>query len=163
MIQAMNQPQQEMPIQAQYAANGGHLYTSAGKLEFSTVKPTDVEEGKRIVRDKNAFGEDIYALVDDTYQGDVYNAGTEENPDWVLGKKPNNDNINYGAQILRSVPIIGNAIGATAAIFDKPNYSNINRAEDMYRQIPMVSPKYIGNKMIYTPLDINYLMTQIGN
>jgi hypothetical protein len=33
----------------------------------------------------------------------------------------------------------------------------------MYRQIPMVNPKPIGNKMTYTPMDINYLMTQVGN
>ena len=163
MLQAMSQPQQVVPAQAQYAANGGHLYAKDGQLEFFIEKPTDVEEGKRVVRDKNAFGENIYALVDDTYQGDVYNAGTEENPDWVLGKKPNNDNINYGAQILRSVPIIGNAIGAVSSLFDRPDYSNIERAENMYRQIPIVSPKPIGNKMTYTPMDINYLMTQVGN
>ena len=163
MLQAMSQPQQAVPVQAQYAANGGHLYTGAGKLEFSTVKPTNVEEGKRIVRSKSAFGEDIYALVDATYKGDVYNAGTEENPDWVLGKKQNNGNINYATQALRATPVIGSAIGAIASLMDTPNYSNIERAENMYRQIPMVSPKPIGNRMSYTPMDINYLMTQIGN
>jgi hypothetical protein len=48
-------------------------------------------------------------------------------------------------------------------MFDKPNYSNIERTENMYRQIPMVSAKPIGNRMTYTPMDVNYLMTQIGN
>jgi hypothetical protein len=61
------------------------------------------------------------------------------------------------------MPAIGSGIGALISLFDKPNYSNIERAEKMYQQIPMVSPKPIGNRMAYTPIDINYLMTQIGN
>lgn len=161
MLQAMSQPQQATPVQAQYAANGGHLYAKDGKLEFFIEKPTNIEQGKRLVRSKNAFGEPIYALVDDTYQGDVYNAGTDENPDWVLGEKPVEPD--YTAQTLRAIPILGSAIGAVSSLFDRPDYSNIERAENMYRQIPIASPKPIGNKMTYTPMDINYLMTQVGN
>lgn len=112
MLQAMSQPQQAIPVQAQYAANGGHLYAEDGKLEFFIEKPVE--------------------------------------PD-------------YTAQALRATPILGSAIGAISSLFDKPDYSNIKRAENMYRQIPMVSPKPIGNKMTYIPMDINYLMTQVGN
>lgn len=103
MIQAMSQPQQAVPVQAQYAANGGHLFSG------------------------------------------------------------NQSGTNFLAKTLRATPVIGSAIGAIASLMDTPNYSNIERAEDMYRQIPMVSPKPIGNRMSYTPMDINYLMTQIGN
>jgi hypothetical protein len=31
MIQAMSQPQQAVPVQAQYAANGGHLFSGKEK------------------------------------------------------------------------------------------------------------------------------------
>ena len=105
MLQAMSQPQQAVPVQAQYAVDGGHLFEDAGGLKLS----------------------------------------------------------NKWAQALRATPAIGSGIGALISMFDKPNYSNIKRAENMYRQIPMVSPKPIGNRMSYTPMDINYLMTQIGN
>lgn len=67
------------------------------------------------------------------------------------------------AQALRAVPVIGSGIGALSALMDSPNYSNIQRAENMYQQIPVVSPKPIGNKMTYNPMDVNYLMTQVGN
>ena len=70
---------------------------------------------------------------------------------------------NNKAQILRAMPVFGNALGALFSAFDKPNYSNIQRTENQYQQIPTISARPIGNRMAYTPLDINYLMTQIGN
>jgi hypothetical protein len=33
MIQTMSQPQQAVPVQAQYAANGGHLFWKGGDYE----------------------------------------------------------------------------------------------------------------------------------
>lgn len=74
----------------------------------------------------------------------------------------NTTNNSY-AQALRAMPVLGSAIGALSAAFDKPNYSNIQRAENKFLQIPTVSAKPIGDKMSYTPLDTNYMMTQIGN
>jgi hypothetical protein len=50
-----------------------------------------------------------------------------------------------------------------SALLDKPDYSTMKRTENMYRQIPIVSPKPIGDRMSYTPMDINYAMAQIGN
>jgi hypothetical protein len=35
MIQAMSQPQQAVPVQAQYAANGGHLFGGDDKSELT--------------------------------------------------------------------------------------------------------------------------------
>ena len=61
------------------------------------------------------------------------------------------------------MPIFGNALGTLFTALDKPNYSNIQRTENYYNQIPTISARPIGNRMAYTPLDINYLMTQIGN
>mgnify|MGYP006991670001 CR=1 FL=1 len=31
MLQAMSQPQQAVPVQAQYAVNGGHLFSGKGE------------------------------------------------------------------------------------------------------------------------------------
>jgi len=73
----------------------------------------------------------------------------------------NNSNppINKNAQMLRAMPVFGNALGVLFSALDKPNYSNIQRTENYYHQIPTISARPIGNRMVYTPLDINYLMT----
>lgn len=170
MIQAMSQPQQAVPVQAQYAANGGHLYAEDGQLKFwnnttadqwHTALPT-VGEGQYVVQRNDDAGQTLYYLAtgDPTKANGIYQ---DKNGNWIVGEDPTKNTSNKWAQALRAVPAIGSGIGALVSMFDKPNYSNIERAENMYRQIPLVSPKPIGNRMSYTPMDINYLMTQIGN
>jgi hypothetical protein len=46
MIQAMSQHQQAVPVQAQYAANGGHLFGDGDDIEFQTTPYAEVPEGK---------------------------------------------------------------------------------------------------------------------
>ena len=204
MLQAMSQPQQEIPQQAQYAAQGGHLYTYAGGLNLGYVPAFYIDDGKVAYNPSyNSSWVDIYKSLNDTQKAEVNAkliAGLpnldyrKDNGDLFMSQifgpymntkttettpaksstttessTDTSDDSNSlkgqisGAQMLRSMPVLGSAIGAVASLFDKPNYSNIERAEKMYQQIPMVSPKPIGNRMAYTPIDINYLMTQIGN
>lgn len=183
MIQAMNQPQQAIPVQAQYAANGGHLFWKGGdyetrpsvyaglskpeweKLMFETYGPAD-DDNTVYVSSTNPKVTGTIPLQDDQkfeHNGETY--FTDENGNIIAqGNISNSQNTyNKWSQALRAVPAIGSGIGALVSMFDKPNYSNIERAEKMYQQIPMVSTKPIGNRMAYTPIDINYLMTQIGN
>lgn len=106
-------------------------------------------------------------FVNTPYKG--YNATEENNYAnmmadlYGVNKKFNSNNKNNLAQALRAAPIAGSFLGAMSALLDNPDYSTMKRTEDMYRQIPMVSPKPIGDRMSYTPMDINYIMTQIGN
>ena len=187
MIQAMSQPQQAVPVQAQYADNGGHLFWKGGDYEtrpsvyvglskpeweelmFETYGPA---EDASIVQttSTNPKVTGTIPLQDDQkfeHNGETY--FTDENGNIIAqgnisnSQNTSNKSSNKWAQALRATPAIGSGIGALLSMFDKPNYSNIERAENMYRQIPMVSPKPIGNRMSYTPMDINYLMTQIGN
>ena len=168
MLQAMSQPQQTVPVQAQYAANGGHLFSGKGegtnKLftfipeQWTNTKPDD---GKVYAYRNGQY----YIMPEDFNQQGVYDnlRYNDSEKYWEVVEPSTPSKPNKWAQALRVVPAIGSGIGALVSMFDKPNYSNIERAENMYRQIPMVSPKPIGNRMSYTPMDINYLMTQIGN
>lgn len=170
MIQAMSQPQQAVPVQAQYAANGGHLFNDAGSLKFWNNTTADqwktelpeIGEGQYVVQRTNDAGQTLYYLAtgDPTKASGIYK---DDAGNYIVGSAPVKNTSNKWAQALRATPAIGSGIGALVSMFDKPNYSNIKRAENMYRQIPMVSPKPIGNRMSYTPMDINYLMTQVGN
>lgn len=67
------------------------------------------------------------------------------------------------AQALRASSVFGALAGAVGSLFDKPNYSNIARAENAMAQVPRVSAGHVGQRLAYTPIDINYLMTQTGN
>ena len=67
------------------------------------------------------------------------------------------------AQMLRAAPILGSLYGTKKAMLDKPNFQNIARAEQNFRNIPYVSSRPIGQKLGYTPIDINYIATQLGN
>lgn len=202
ILQAMSQPQQAIPAQAQYAANGGNLavHKFAGPEESQMyIMPyypipmhlsldldhqnnsTYVEAfNQRMKRDypmlqlanpipmKNLSIEtpSIPTLEQLKHQAEVQEeVARQDKVQYKLKKNVNgsDENNDYTAQALRAAPILGSAIGAMSSLFDRPDYSNIERAENMYRQIPMVSPKPIGNKMVYTPMDINYLMTQVGN
>lgn len=174
MLQAMSQPQQAVPVQAQYAVDGGHLFENAGGLKFWNNTTADqwkaalpeVGEGQYVVQRTNDAGQTLYYLAtgDPTKASGIYK---DDAGNYIVGsapvEAPVKNTSNKWAQALRATPAIGSGIGALVSMFDKPNYSNIERAENMYRQIPMVSPKPIGNRMSYIPMDINYLMTQIGN
>lgn len=227
MIQAMSQPQQVIPVQAQYAADGGHLFPHGGttfvytssdgttygpreeyalmpymnsvvdlgdspqnkydpyqqmvikRIQENHVVPNSFLATMRSVEGQGSIGNKEasplqagYRFLDPNYRSPVLDLKIEKPtfPDTAKGapseittSNKNNNTNNSLAQALRTVPAIGSGIGALVSMFDKPNYSNIKRAENMYRQIPLVSPKPIGNRMSYTPMDINYLMTQIGN
>ena len=202
MLQAMGQPQQAVPAQAQYAAEGGHLYNDAGHLKLGYLPAFYIDDDGKVAYNPNYNSSwvDIYKGLNDTQKAEVdkklitgLDKLYEENGNGDLfmsqifapymttskaGTTPLNPPTSTdtstseqgkgiqgisGAQALRAVPAIGSGVGALVSLFDKPNYSNIERAEKMYQQIPMVSPKPIGNRMAYTPIDINYLMTQIGN
>lgn len=100
------------------------------------------------------------------YQDNVRLLEAEKELETRMGKikDPNKENKNnWLTQALRAAPIAGSFLGAMSALLDEPDYSTMKRTEDMYRQIPMVSPKPIGDRMSYTPMDINYVMAQIGN
>lgn len=167
MIQAMSQPQQAVPAQAQYAANGGHLFSGKdkGSNKLYKLNPDDwsytkPESGPYVMNNGQ-----YYALPSNFNAQEAWDNLTYDNEGgyWKVVTPTESSKGFSGAQALRAVPAIGSGIGALVSMFDKPNYSNIERAENMYRQIPMVSPKPIGNRMSYTPIDINYLMTQVGN
>lgn len=168
MLQAMSQPQQATPIQAQYAANGGHLYAGpqSGTNKLFTFVPekwSNTKPNEGIVHAyKNG---QYYIMPEDFNQQDTYAnlRWNESEKRWDVIEPQTPVEPDYTAQALRVAPILGSAIGAVSSLFDRPDYSNIERAENMYRQIPIASPKPIGNKMTYTPMDINYLMTQVGN
>lgn len=168
MIQAMSQPQQVIPVQAQYAANGGHLFSGKeeGTNKLFTFTPGNWTNTKPDDGEVYAYRNGQYYIMPEgfdqqgTYDNLRYNDSEKY---WEVVEPSTPSKSNKWAQALRAVPAIGSGIGALVSMFDKPNYSNIERAENMYRQIPMVSPKPIGNRMSYTPMDINYLMTQVGN
>lgn len=154
MIQAMQQPQQVMPIQGQMAAEGGHLFSGDEDSYIQHLKNTDLLYPSSKLTTN--LGKPVTAsevLASDNYKQMVERVKNFKNT----------ENTNWLSQALRAAPIAGSFLGAMSALLDKPDYSTMKRTEDMYRQIPMVSPKPIGDKMSYTPMDINYLMTQIGN
>lgn len=168
ILQAMSQPQQAIPAQAQYAANGGHLYAGpqSGTNKLFTFVPEDWSNNKPNEGDVYAYRNgQYYIMPEDFNQQDTYDnlRWNESEKHWDVIEPQKSIEPDYTAQALRAAPILGSAIGAVSSLFDKPDYSNIERAENMYRQIPIVSPKPIGNKMTYIPMDINYLMTQVGN
>lgn len=70
---------------------------------------------------------------------------------------------NPWAQALRAAPVFGSLASSIASLFDKPNYSNIRRAERAMASVPRVSATHIGQRMAYTPIDINYIATQQAN
>ena len=186
MIQAMSQPQQAIPVQVQQMAVGGHLFNGDDTLT-NNLEKAEIIDGEAVAPTTTVLGingapkygypalqalaptykplpnlQDLYyrQLVDKQLSerlGDV-DKGVESG-----GSEDTSSNPLSLAQALRAVPVIGSGIGALSALMDSPNYSNIQRAENMYQQIPVVSPKPIGNKMTYNPMDVNYLMTQVGN
>lgn len=121
-----------------------------GETSFSSTIPTLQDLQYRQLVDKES--EQLSKRLGDVDKG-VESGGSEDTSSNPLSL----------AQALRAAPVIGSGIGALSALMDSPNYSNIQRAENMYQQIPVVSPKPIGNKMTYNPMDVNYLMTQVGN
>ena len=151
MIQAMQQPQQVMPVQGQMAAEGGHLFSGDEDSYIQHLKNTDLLYPSSELTTN--LGKPVTAsevLASDNYKQMVERVKNPKNSNWLT-------------QALRAAPIAGSFLGAMSALLDKPDYSTMKRTENMYRQIPMVSPKPIGDRMSYTPMDINYVMTQIGN
>lgn len=179
MIQVMQQPQQVVPVQGQMAAEGGHLFSGEENSflqvginpawaapSFGVAEPTSVptlndifETKLQKAKEEGLLNEDVSfeePIVDITKPVKIKIPNGQVEP-------INLNDENYLAQALRAAPIAGSFLGAMSALLDKPDYSTMKRTEDMYRQIPMVSPKPIGDRMSYTPMDINYVMTQIGN
>jgi hypothetical protein len=150
MLQAMQQPQ--------VAAYGGHLYSDAGKLWTSALEIPELNYGYRFLDPKykspvmdlkiSDVVSSIPGYVKSTHNTDINNS--------------NENNISY-AQALRTMPVIGSAIGALASVFDKPDYSNIERAEAAMNAVPKVAVQPIGQKLTYKPIDINYIANTLNN
>lgn len=143
MLQAMQEPQQ-----TQFAANGGHLYYSGGlKFGYRFLDPNYKSPTLDLKLPK-------YSLTTEST--------TQIKPKASSAKTGQNKNIS-GAQVLRTMPVIGSAIGALASIFDKPDYSNIERAESAMYAVPKVAVQPIGQKLTYRPIDINYIANTLNN
>ena len=182
MIQAMSQSQQVVPVQAQQMAVGGHLFNGEETLT-NNLEKAEIIDGEAVAPTTTVLGingapkyeyPSLQALTPTykplpTLQDLYYRQLVDKQLSERLGDVESGDSESTSsnplslAQALRAVPVIGSGIGALSALMDSPNYSNIQRAENMYQQIPVVSPKPIGNKMTYNPMDVNYLMTQVGN
>lgn len=183
MIQAMSQPQQAVPAQAQYAANGGHLFWTGGDYETrpSVYAELSKPEWERLMFETyGPAGDDSTVYVTGTVptQDDqklkVGNTQylTDENGNIIAEgnivtpkiKDSTLSNNNFSsAQALRAMPVVGSAIGALASLFDKPNYSNIEIAERAINSVPKVAAGTIGQKLTYNPIDINYIATAANN
>ena len=91
-------------------------------------------------------------------------AGSSDSSNSESSEPEETTNMGYiGAQALRTAPIWGNLMGTIAALADKPNYSNARRVEEELYRIPNVTAGHVGQRMIYNPIDINYLSTQAAN
>ena len=190
-MQQLTQPQQMQPMLAMQGMQpmqptqgevpmfklGGHLFAKGGSqvepiLSYSDYMKRypsatyDSEEAyKRAMYDM--WGEDyVNSILDTDSPASSWNttAGytnpkvtTPESDTTKKSKK-----FSWG-QAARFAPIVGSLMGSIASMFDKPNYSNIARAERAMRRVPRVAPGYVGQRLGYNPLDINFLMTQTAN
>lgn len=171
-IQQSNQPQQMQPMMAMqpmqpmqptqsevpmFAKGGilGHKHDGIDESYLNVARPID----KFYIPEYDPYEESsVIPFLQTTYtQGKTIQGGAPE----ISRDITNLTSIT--PQALRSATIWGNLIGAVHTLFDKPNYSNIARAERQMFAVPDVTPGHVGQKMAYTPLDINYLATQIGN
>lgn len=188
MIQAMNQPQQAVPVQAQYAANGGHLFNGLEdsflqlKVDSSLAAPVvstsvvpifnaptlnDIYEDKLIkAKEQGLLSEDVSfekPIIDITEPVKI----KVSNEPVIDGRKLKGSELGSDkgnlAQTLRATPVIGSGIGALVSMFDKPNYSNIEKAERAINSVPKVAAGTIGQKLTYNPIDINYIATAANN
>lgn len=107
-----------------------------GRVRYKKLNRPALDYGNRIVYDSSIGG---YKVVVPTTSEDKYY------------------NVNTFADALRAMPILGNTIGAIAALNDIPDYSNIARAERAMARVPYVGTKPLGNRLAYTPIDFNYI------
>ena len=185
MIQAMSQPQQAVPVQAQYAANGGHLFNgydnSFLQLEVNpTLSPipyvipttptlNDIYENKlQKAKEQGLLSEDVVfekPVVDIVKPIKIKTSNTPNIDLRNLKESEDSEKQNgYStAQALRAIPAIGSGIGALLSMFDKPNYSNIEIAERAINSVPKVAAGTTGQKLTYNPIDINYIATAANN
>ena len=127
--------------------------------DWNAKMPT-AEDGQYVVQRTTDSGQTLYHLAtgDPTKASGIYQ---DKQGNWIVGDKPTSGL--SSTQLLRAMPAIGSGVGALISMFDKPNYSNIERAERASNKVPNVSPTLISNRMSYNPLDVNYLLTQMGN
>ena len=193
LLQELSKPQQAMPAQAQYAANGGHLYSGLEGSSFlelvnndlgssvlyapvSDVSVNDIETAPTL---NDIFEDKLQKAIDD---GLLEEGTTFEEPVKDIAKpvkiKTSNEPVIDGrklkgtesgedkrnlVQALRAAPVIGSTIHGLMTMFDTPNYSNIETTERKINQVPYVKFPTIGDRMTYTPTNTSYLLTTLGN
>lgn len=193
LLQELSKPQQAMSAQAQYAANGGHLYSGLEGSSFlelvnndlgssvlyapvSDVSVNDIETAPTL---NDIFEDKLQKAIDD---GLLEEGTTFEEPVKDIAKpvkiKTSNEPVIDGrklkgtesgedkrnlVQALRAAPVIGSTIHGLMTMFDTPNYSNIETTERKINQVPYVKFPTIGDRMTYTPTNTSYLLTTLGN
>jgi hypothetical protein len=93
------------------------------KVTPPIIKTPSKKEYRKYIRKPK---EKEYREYKKTIKMNPKNPNNPENPE-----NPENTH-NNKAQILRAMPVFGNALGALFSAFDKPNYSNIQRTENYY-------------------------------
>lgn len=132
---------------------------SNDKLDFD---PNNKENaGKYLLKRYTPTGALQYSIQtgDPTKAQGIY----QDKDGWYVGEKPYDNSNSKLAQYLRAAPIFGNIIGTMSALFDKPNYSNIDRAERTMMAVPNISAGHVGQKLAYTPIDMNYIANRMNN
>lgn len=157
--------------------NGQPIYDIIG--DWGYTRPTDIGDGKGIITRADENGRTQYAILNRDprdYESSLkyrplYDKDGKEiggNYEIVPRELPENNKdlsipSNPWAQALRAAPVFGSLASSIASLFDNPNYSNIARAERAMASVPRVSATPIGQRMAYTPIDINYIATQQAN
>ena len=167
-MQQLQQPQQMQPMMAMQSmqpmqstqsevpmfGKGGHLFALGDNLNVAPIQSPTLTLQIPTIKASDILSSDRTKEIFDRAKK-------------VPGVMPSDSELdipsNPWAQALRAAPVFGSLASSIASLFDKPNYSNIRRAERAMASVPRVSATHIGQRMAYTPIDINYIATQQAN